>query len=72
MKYREKSKMCSKGCGRERVEGQRYCKQCRAAAEKARRDKRNREFRELVAFKASQVAAQIESFNAGAGEERRK
>jgi hypothetical protein len=67
MKYREKSNLCSKGCGRERAKNQRYCKQCRAAAERARRQNRNREFLELVAFRAKHVAAQISQFNAGAG-----
>jgi hypothetical protein len=64
MKYREVSTMCSKGCGRERAGGQRYCKECRAAAERERRARRHAEHLELVAFKAASVAAQIDRFNA--------
>lgn len=67
MKYREKSEMCSKGCGRKRAAGQRYCKECRAAAERSRRGRKQKEFLELVAFRAETVARQIEQFN-GQGE----
>ena len=67
MKYREASKLCSKGCGRERAKGQRLCPEHRALAERERRERRKAEFRELVAFKAAAVAEQIARFNEGTG-----
>ena len=55
--------MCSKGCGRNRAEGQRYCKECRAAAEKKRRNRKRDEYISLVADRAKLLALQIERFN---------
>lgn len=40
MKYKETSRMCSRGCGRERISGQRYCRECKSRLERERRKKR--------------------------------
>ena len=63
MRYKASTPLCSKGCGRERAKGQRYCKLCRAQAERERRARRMAEFRAAIAGKAAHVAAQIDRFN---------
>jgi hypothetical protein len=67
MKYREASQLCSKGCGRERAKGQRYCPEHRALAEGARRARKSEEFRALLADRAKLAALLIERFNEGMG-----
>lgn len=65
MRYAKVSTKCSK-CGEaERVSGQRYCKACRAAAERERRRRKHDEFLALVAFRAAALAGQIEKLNEG-------
>lgn len=56
MKYKEKSELCSKGCGRKRVRGQRYCRECRAVAQRDFR-KKSAEPGELVERAVKQVKA---------------
>lgn len=43
MKYKDCSVMCSKGCGRERRPGQRYCRECHAKVQEEIRQQQNGE-----------------------------
>lgn len=67
MRFSKASTKCSKCGDGERVSGKRYCKSCRAAAERERRRRKRDEYLELVAFRAKHVAGQIANFNAQTG-----
>lgn len=58
MKYKEVSQLCSKGCGRPRIAGQRYCREHRAQYERERRRKQSPKNPCAILDRASQHLAQ--------------
>jgi hypothetical protein len=70
MKYGEASTVCSTPeCGKERVKGQRYCRECRVEAQRQYRQRRKEyvAWLEKMAAQAQSVARQIEQFNRTGG-----